>query len=96
MERNNMSDRNRAKLLNRIQKLSLYIVDLTQYLDTHPDCRKAFAEFTKYQAMLDTLKNEYETRYGTLTPGVKDGQTEWLWVSNPWPWDRSINESEDK
>ena len=86
--------KSRAKLLRRIQECSLYVSDLAEYLDTHPECRHGIAAYNRHNDELAALIEEYERDYGMLKRGKIAGD-KWEWISNPWPWDNSLNENED-
>ena len=35
-------------------------------------------------------REEYEAKYGPLTANVAATDCEWLWINNPWPWERMV------
>lgn len=74
----------REKLLLRLSSAQFARWELHMYLDTHPNDMQAIAMEKKYADMASALVEEYESKYGPLSPrsGVA---AEWL--QNPWPWD---------
>jgi len=86
------ADRNRAMLLNKISKAGFMLGDLHLYLDTHPMCMNALKHYRYYQKIYNDLKNEYESKYGPLTPKLPEGAVRWNWTDGPWPWENEANE----
>lgn len=79
----------REKLLRRIQQYCFALKELNLYLDTHPNCRRALALFSKYRTMKHKAEEEYVRRYGPLTAEQSDDDEHWAWTDEPWPWERS-------
>ena len=69
-------------LLSRIKKYDFTLKELNLYLDTHPNCRRALSMFRKYAVQ------EYNKRFGPLTPEQVTDTQSWTWVEDPWPWER--------
>lgn len=82
----------REILMKKIATNDFAVVDLHLYLDTHPNDRQMAARLDEFAAKSEALRKEYETKFGPITPGDQDGNR-WAWISNPWPWDRSGEES---
>ena len=83
-----MSGSNRRELLKKIQELEFAAVELNLYLDNHPECQRALADYNRFTEKLINLKNAYEARYGPLTHfGNTPSQYPWQWVDEPWPWE---------
>jgi spore coat protein JB len=83
------SDTGRNKLLKEISMVGFAIVDLTEYLDTHPDDADAVAYIKQYITISNRLKEEYASLYGPLEisdAGFHDGD-EWKWARMPLPWE---------
>lgn len=62
--------------LEEIQAVDFALVELTLYLDTHPNDQQAMQ-----------LKRIFETKYGPLQQygnSYTDGK--WSWGTSPWPW----------
>lgn len=81
----------REILLKKISEMQFAAFDLHLYLDSHPNCRCALAQYKKYIAATKQLMNEYEMRYGPLVSGnISDDAECWRWVKDPWPWEISM------
>ena len=76
----------RCEMLNEIRSLSFAVVELAEYLDTHPDDRKAIALHNEYSNKLHDLKEKYQKVYGPLT--IDFPCNKWRWLEGPWPWER--------
>jgi len=75
-------------LLMKIKKYDFTLKELNLYLDTHPDCRRALAMFSKYKKLRENALNEYVSRFGPLTPEQSEDTEHWSWTDGPWPWER--------
>jgi len=76
---NKGSKLSRKSLLNKIRELEFAAVDLNLYLDNFPNNR---------DALLLSLKKEYEDNYGMLTNfGSSTSKYPWSWINDPWPWE---------
>lgn len=80
-----MQNRNRvrANMMKQIKCLSFAIVDISQYLDTHPDDRKAICLHREYCNQLEMLKGKYQRVFGPLT--IYYPCNKWRWLEEPWP-----------
>lgn len=79
----------RMKLLKEISMVDFAIVDLNEYLDTHPDDVDAVAYIKQYLTILRRLKEEYASLYGPLNiydAGFNDNN-DWKWARMPLPWE---------
>lgn len=76
-------------LLNRIRQYDFALKELNLYLDTHPNCRRALALFSKYKKLRDDAVREYNANYGPITPDQNNDDQHWSWIDDPWPWERS-------
>lgn len=78
------------RLLHIIQALEFTAIDLTLYLDTHPDDKRALAEYNEVSRRLHEAMMDYQKRYGALMSyGHSPAQTSWTWLDEPWPWEVS-------
>ena len=75
-------------LLSRIKKYDFTLKELNLYLDTHPNCRRALSMFRKYRELRRDAVQEYNKRFGPLTPEQATDTQSWTWVEDPWPWER--------
>ena len=74
----------REKLMRSLSAVQFALWELHLYLNTHPTDLEAIALHEQYEAKLRKLRDEYESKYGPLTPTVGEGVD---WLKNPWPWD---------
>lgn len=83
-----MSKKERRNMLRDIQELEFSCVELNLYLDNHPDCERALADYNMYTEKLINLKNIFEMKYGPLANfGSSPSRFPWQWVEEPWPWE---------
>ena len=93
LSRNNMENMpdydNKCEMMKKIQETSFAVVDLNLFLDTHPDCEQALELYKKLVAMLESLKADYQSKYGPLYATKSRERTPFTWVSddNKWPWE---------
>lgn len=76
-------------LMTRIKQYDFALKELNLYLDTHPNCRRALALFSKYKKLRDDAVREYTANYGPITPDQNNDDQHWSWIDDPWPWERS-------
>jgi spore coat protein JB len=79
----------RRALLNKIKKYDFTLKELNLYLDTHPECRRALAMFRRYKELRKKAIDEFNDRFGPLTPEQVTNGEHWSWTDDPWPWERS-------
>lgn len=77
--------RRKQEMLNKIRSLKFAIVELAQYLDTHPCDKKALCLHQEYCEQLKDLTDKYQKIYGPLTIYFPCNQ--WRWIDEPWPWE---------
>lgn len=82
-ERDEMGER----MLDEIRCLKFAITDVAQYLNTHPDDRKALCLHREYCQQLRDLSDKYQRIYGPLS--IYFPCNSWRWLEEPWPWERS-------
>ena len=75
----------RQEMLNNIRCLNFAIVELGEYLDTHPDDRKAMCLHREYCNQYKELTDSYQKIYGPLT--IYFPCNKWRWLEEPWPWE---------
>lgn len=78
---------NKDQLMKSIQEVGFALVDLSLFLDTHPDNILALDFFREMQIKYDNLQAEYELMYGPLTAFDTNTEQGWTWVQGPWPWE---------
>lgn len=79
-------DCKREEMAMKIKELDFAIVELSLYLDTHPDDRNAIRMHCEYSQRQISLTEEYQRLYGPLT--INFMSDTWDWIDEPWPWER--------
>ena len=75
------------QLLEEIQAIDFALVELTLYLDTHPDALQAMQQFNEYSHQSRQLKQQFEKKFGPLQQfGNSYTDANWSWGTTPWPW----------
>lgn len=78
----------RKDLLQWINEVSFAIVEITLYLDTHPNDAEALSFFHHYNEERKKAVKLYSDNYAPLTLDfMQDEQDHWNWASEPWPWE---------
>lgn len=73
--------------LFELQSIDFVLVELTLYLDTHPDDTDALAQFQQFHQRKRALMRALETAYGPLQQYGNSGVGKsWKWNDAPWPW----------
>ena len=82
-----ISQMNQSQLLHWIDMVSFAVVEITEYLDTHPDDEEALKYFNHYADLRRTALRAYAQIILRLpsTPQILDNY--WRWASDPWPWE---------
>lgn len=75
------------KMLKEIMCLRFAITDVAEYLNTHPNDRKAICLHQEYSNQLRNLEDKYQRVYGPLS--IYYPCNKWRWLEEPWPWERS-------
>lgn len=75
----------RQEMLTNIRCLNFAIVELAEYLDTHPEDRKALCLHREYCQQYKELTDKYQKIYGPLT--IHFPCNKWRWLEEPWPWE---------
>lgn len=80
-----MQNRNRVRqeMMKQIKCLSFAVVDISEYLDTHPDDRKAICLHKEYCNRLEEIKDKYQRIFGPLS--IYYPCNKWRWLEEPWP-----------
>ena len=75
------------RLLENLQELDFVLVELTLYLDTHPDDTAAINQFNDFSYKRRVLKQQMEEKYGPLQQyGNSYSNAPWECSKGPWPW----------
>jgi spore coat protein JB len=75
------------QLMEQLQAVDFVLVELTLYLDTHPQDVESIQQFNHYAKERKGLKKLIESQYGPLQQfGNSFSGTPWNWNDAPWPW----------
>lgn len=75
------------KLLHELQVLDFVLVELTLYLDTHPQDVQAIQQYNQFAVARRRVADQYEQEYGPLLHyGHSFSRAPWEWDNTPWPW----------
>lgn len=78
---------NKKQLLQWIDQVSFAVIEITLYLDTHPDDKEALAFFDKYIEERRRAVGIYCKQYGPLVIDCIDNSNPWCWATDPMPWE---------
>lgn len=81
----------RERLLFTIQKLSFNSLDLTLYLDIHPEDTKETMNLKNINKELKNYIDKYESIYGPLCSYDDMNGNNFEWSKNPWPFSKGGN-----
>ena len=85
--RSKMTDQ--QQLYHDIGVIDFVVVEMTEYLDTHPTDREAMEYLNHYVRMKNQAMQEYAMKYTPLR--ISDAQFckkgEWEGATTPWPWE---------
>ncbi|KAA0550295.1 spore coat protein CotJB [Bacillus sp. BGMRC 2118] len=74
-------------LMEDLQAVDFALVDLTLYLDTHPNDFEAIQQFNHFAKQRGLLKKQIESHFGPLQQyGNSYSGYPWNWDDGPWPW----------
>ncbi len=77
--------------LHELQTLCFALVELGQYLDTHPNDKDAFELFKSYGELYKKAMKEYEKMHGPMTQSAAAMDDRYCWLKGPWPWEYEAN-----
>lgn len=73
--------------LEELQQHDFVLVELTLYLDTHPNDMQAIQQFNQTAQQRKQLAYHFEMEYGPLLQyGHSYSRYPWQWSQAPWPW----------
>lgn len=73
--------------LSELQAVDFVLVELTLYLDTHPEDPQSLAQFSQFQRRKMALMAQFENAFGPLREfGNSPAGGRWMWAESPWPW----------
>jgi spore coat protein JB len=64
------------------------LVDLCEYLDTHPCDQEALMLYQQYQKLYHKAMEEYGSLYRPLTLETAAADNVWQWSTSANPWER--------
>lgn len=74
-------------LLLELQTIDFVLVELTLYLDTHPNDAAALQQFNQFAELRKKAAQHFESKYGPLMQfGHSISPGTWQWRESPWPW----------
>ncbi|MFD1738588.1 spore coat protein CotJB [Bacillus salitolerans] len=74
-------------LMEELQAVDFVLVELTLYLDTHPDDYESIRQYNTFAKQRGLLKKKIESCYGPLQQyGNSYSGYPWNWDDAPWPW----------
>lgn len=80
------NEQTRSEMLDDIRQVDFYLVELTEYLDTHPNDRRAICLHNEYSNKYRKMTDQYQMMYGPLMS--KFPCNKWRWIDEPWPWEK--------
>lgn len=73
--------------MEELQAVDFVLVELTLYLDTHPQDQSAVQQFNLFAKQRKQIKRAIESKYGPLQQyGNSYSGMPWNWNDGPWPW----------
>ena len=75
----------KEEIMKKIKSLNFAVIELSLYLNTHPEDERALQLHKKYSEELKELKDKYQKVYGALT--IYYPTNMWNWIDTPWPWE---------
>jgi spore coat protein JB len=74
------------KQLYDLQAVDFVLIELTLYLDTHPDDLSALQQYNQFVQKRMHIAHQFEMEFGPLMAGHSFTRQPWQWVEAPWPW----------
>jgi spore coat protein JB len=73
--------------LHDLQAVDFVLVELTLYLDTHPDDLGAIQQYNQFAQKRMQIARQFELEFGPLMHfGHSYTKQPWQWIEPPWPW----------
>lgn len=82
-----LNQMNRTQLMHWLNIVSFAVVEITLYLDTHPDDREALDYFSHYSGLRRSALEVYGAKFGPLTVDTASPTNTWNWCEQPLPWE---------
>lgn len=73
--------------LQELQAVDFVLIELTLYLDTHPQDHQALHQYNQCAQNRMQLAHQFEMEFGPLKSyGQGFSKQPWQWIDSPWPW----------
>ncbi|MBD1381044.1 spore coat protein CotJB [Metabacillus arenae] len=73
--------------LEEIQAVDFVLIELSLYLDTHPNDSQAIQQYNQYAQYGKQIKEKFESKFGPLEQrSLNPSNESWAWKKGPWPW----------
>lgn len=80
-------NKEQEKLLYEISMIDFAIVELNEYLDTHPHDAESVQYIAQYNRVKHKMMREYTNKYGPLAVRYAEDEPKWSWSLTPMPWE---------
>ena len=77
-----------------LQALGFAVVELGEYLDTHPGDARAAELFRSYSGLYAQAATAWEAENGPIVQRSAVGESGYDWLRGPWPWQYAANDGE--
>ena len=77
----------KEQLLMNIGIVDFTMTDLAEFLDTHPNDRRALEYFRHYAQVKKQLCREFSKKFYPLSLAEADCENGWTWGEAPLPWE---------
>ena len=71
----------------QLAQAGFVLLDLTLYLDTHPDCPHGLRQFAIAKAEYEQAVEIYRQQVGPVRAYDVNPTDGWTWGETPWPWE---------
>ena len=79
------------RMLKDIGVIGFTVVELNEYLDTHPFDKQAMEYLNHYARIKTQMMKDFSAKYYPLTVESSTDTREWNWVLSPMPWEGGCN-----
>lgn len=80
----------KKEAMRDVMETGFALVELGEYLDTHPTCQSGLARYQQAKEAYRQAKEAYTSEYGPLCPEDVAPGSLWTWTSAPWPWETEV------
>ena len=78
------------QILLELQSIDFVLIDLSLYLDTHPDDTKTYLQFVQFSRRRQSVIAQFESLFGSIRSSGSASQPSsaqaYTYASTPWPW----------